>query len=376
MAAAVVSRPAVQRSSSRVPVVLAWCATRAIVLLAAVAGAWSSVSQTGLQGYANAWRQWDTYWFLSIVEQGYASPDAGAFVYNVAFFPGLPVIMGGARSVGLDPVLAGVAVSLAASLIAALGLARLVEEAGGSGAIGVWAWLAAPTALFLAAAYTEALFAAFAIWSWVLARRGRWVTAGLLAGGAAAVRPNGIFLAVGLAVLFATRPATRRRWIDAWPLAVPVVVTLSYFAYLRSITGSWTAWTDAQREHWGRELVAPWTALANTYEQVFTFLPTGEPSSRMVTELIAMGILVIGAALLLAKRWWGEAAYALATAASLGTSTIYHSVPRTLAIVFPLWVLLGAWLSRHRGWFLAYLIACLPALVLVTMRFVQAQWIS
>ena len=325
-----------------------------------------------------AWDQWDTKWFASIAEYGYVGPNTGPFTdftYNVAFFPGLPGLMRLGMAVGVNPVVTGLAVSLTASLIAAFGLARLAERMGASGPVTTWVWLAAPTALFLSAAYSEALFAAFAIWSWLLAREQRWLASGLLASGAALVRPNGLFLAIGLAVLAATT-VPRREWLRAWPVALPIAVTGAHFAYLKSVTGSWTAWSDAQRDYWGRELVAPWTALRNTYELIFTFSPTGEPSSRMITEIIAMVILVAGTVVLLRKRWWAEAAYVGVTAISLGTSTMYHSVPRTLVIMFPLWILLGAWLGRHRSWLIAYSAAALPVLVLVTARFVQGQWIS
>ena len=64
------------------------------------------------------------------------------------------------------------------------------------------------------------------------------------------------------------------------------------------------------------------------------------------------------------------------TAAALGTSTMYHSVPRSIVILFPIWMLLGLWLSRYRWLRWVYVIACVPMLVLVTIRFTQSQWIS
>ena len=357
-------------------VLMAWLATRIVVFGAAILGVWQAGG--GAAGQSVGWNQWDTKWFVSIAEFGYVGPNTGPFTdftYNVAFFPGLPMLIRVGIGMGVDPVVTGLAVSLLASLAASLGMARLAERMDANGSVTVWVWLAAPTALFLAAAYTEALFAAFAIWAWLMAREGRWLAAGLLASGAALSRPNGLFLAVGLAVLaIATLP--RRQLMRAWPVGIPVLVTGLHFSYLRAVTGSWTAWSDAQRDYWGRELVAPWTALRNTYDLIFTFSPTGEPSSRMVTEIIAMAILVAGVVVLLRRRWWGEAAYVGMTAISLGTSTMYHSVPRTLVIMFPLWILLGAWLGRHRGWLMVYSLVSLPFLALVTARFVQGQWIS
>ena len=372
-------------SRDTVQVALVWLATRALVLGAAAAGSWAALT-TGDAGnsYLALWRQWDTNWFESIAVYGYVGPYVNAFQdfhYNVAFFPGYPLLMEVGSWAGIPPVATGLAVSFVASLVAALAIARVTEGVGGRGVWGATAFLVAPMALFLSAAYTEALFCAFAFWAWVLARRGSWVWAGVLAGGAALVRSNGLFLMVGLIVMFLlTRPwrgtSPLREWLRGSALLLPGVATLAYFAYLRAITGSWTAWSDAQRDFWERSLVDPWTSLRNTYELIWTFSPTGEPSSRMVTEIMAMAIILALTAILAAKRWWPEAAYLAVTVAALGTSTMYHSVPRTLVVLFPVWMLLGLWMTDRRWLRIAYLAVCLPLLVLVTIRFTQGQWIS
>ena len=372
-------------SRETLQVALVWLATRVLVLGAAAAGSWAALTAGDAgNAYLALWRQWDTNWFESIAVYGYVGPYVNAFQdfhYNVAFFPGYPMFMEVGSWAGIAPVATGLAVSFVASLVAALAVARLTAGVGGRGIWGATAFLVAPTALFLSAAYTEALFCAFAFWAWVLARRGSWVWAGMLAGGAALVRSNGLFLMVGLIVMFLlTRPwrsdSPAREWLRGSALLLPGLATLAYFAYLRAITGSWTAWSDAQRAFWERYLVDPWTSLRNTYELIWTFSPTGEPSSRMVTEILAMAIILAFTAILAAKRWWPEAAYLAVTAAALGTSTMYHSVPRTIVVLFPVWMLLGLWLTQRRWLRIAYLVVCLPMLVLVTVRFTQGQWIS
>ena len=55
---------------------------------------------------------------------------------------------------------------------------------------------------YLAAGYSECLFAAFAFSAWLAARRDRWVLAVVLAAGASAVRVNGLFLAAAIALEF------------------------------------------------------------------------------------------------------------------------------------------------------------------------------
>lgn len=367
----------------RLLVVGIWATTKLLVLGAV---AWANASLiapgSGLAGYVGLWRQWDTKWFESIAIYGYVGPYVSGledFRYNVAFFPGYPLLMDLGEQVGLSPVLAGLIISAVASLIASFGIARLVTDIGGQGHWGVVALFVAPTALFLTAAYTEALFCAFAFWSWVFARRQQWVWAGLLAGGAAFVRSNGLFLMAGLLVLFlVTRPWRLgwRTWAAGTVLLAPLVATGAYFAYLWSLTGRWNTWQAAQADYWERHLVDPITSLVNTYQLIFTFSPTGEPSSRMATEILAMAVILASVVILLVKKWWAEATYVAVTAIALGTSTMYHSVPRTIVVLFPLWMLLGLWLTRYRWLRWVYVLVGVPSLVLVAIRFTQEQWIS
>lgn len=365
-------------------IVAVWLGTKVLVLGSVAAANWSRIEDGGWRAYLRLWSQWDTTWFESIVVTGYGNPygpDFPDYVNNIAFFPGLPLVMEVGRWVGSPPVLTGLIVSAAASLAAAFAIGRLTQGIGGRAEWGATALLVAPTALFLTAAYTEALFAALAFWAWVNAREGRWVWAGVLGGGAALVRSNGLFLMCGLILMFllshpwrSGRPA--REWLRGCALLLPLAVTLGYFGYLRALTGSWTAWFEAQTTEWERGLVAPWTALANTWGLVFTFDPHSTLSSRYIAELVGMAILLGVVVAVAVMRLWPEALYALVTAAALGTSTTYHSVPRTLVVIFPLWMLLGLLMTRRPWTRWVYVGMCVPLLVLVTIRFTQGQWIS
>jgi Gpi18-like mannosyltransferase len=196
-------------------------ASRLLTLAAALVGSWLVVSADDLS-YADLWNRWDTRWFESIASEGYVGTyvsDFEDFRYNVAFFPAFPLLMRTGILVGVSPILMGLLVSFIAGWIAALALVRLSQQVGGRGTLAAFAWVLAPTAVFLTAAYTEALFAAFAFWAWVMARERAWLAAGLLAAMSALVRPNAIFLTVGLLVLFGlSRPKGGREWFRAWPL--------------------------------------------------------------------------------------------------------------------------------------------------------------
>ncbi len=185
---------------------------------------------------------------------------------------------------------------------------------------------------------------------------------------------EGLFLAIALVVMFAlTRP---RMWSRAWALLIPFIAVVGYSAYLRAITGDWLAWSHAERDFWHRNLVDPVTSLLNTYHLIYTFAPNGQPSSRMITEIMAMAVIAIFTIVLVRRRWWPESIYLLVTMISLGTSTMYHSVPRTLVVLFPIWMVLGVWMTHRRWLRWAYVICCLPILILVSIRYTQGQWIS
>ena len=367
--------------TTKVRITWIWFASRALVFIAAAVGSLHVLrSSPALSSFSQLWFRWDTQWFDSIARYGYVAPYSTAlhkdFHYNVAFFPGLPASMRVGMTIGMSATAAGLLISLIAGLFAALALGRLTAQVQGLGEYGVLAWVAAPTAVFLAAAYTEALFCAFAFWAWALGREHRWVWAGVLAGGAALVRVNGIFLGIGLIVLFLT--SRSRQWWRGSALLLPFVATAGYFAYLKAITGSWSAWSQAQTTYWKRVTVDPITSLLNTYHHIFAARTIGSASqpSRFVIEIVAMALLVAACAWLFAQRWWAEASYVLVTLVSLGTSSVYLSVPRSAVVLFPVWMMLGVLMTRHRWFRIAYLVVALPLLCYWVVRFTQGYWVS
>ena len=161
-------------------------------------------------------------------------------------------------TVGLSEVVVGVAVSLVASAVAAVALARLAERAlPGSGGWTVLVWFVAPTSVFLAAPYTEALFLALALPAWLAAQDRRWAVAALLVSAAMTVRVSALFLVAALVVQWwGSRP---RRWPDLAWLALPALPLTAVVVAQQRATGSWFAWWEAQRSpEWSRGARPPW----------------------------------------------------------------------------------------------------------------------
>lgn len=350
-----------------------WILTRGVVVLGTVLGGILLVgSSNPLADLVTLWNRWDTEWYISIAQQGYY-PE-GVHQNNPAFFPLFPMLIRVGIQLGLSPAGAGMLISLIASLIAAFGLARLTREIGGRPELGVLAWLLAPTAVFLFAPYTEATFAAFAIWAWVYARQRQWALASILAAGASLTRVNGVFLAVGLCVMFLlARPV---RWREVPWLFLPYLAVAGYFLYLHAITGSWTTWFDVQSAGWDRHFTDPVHSFLNTVEYITGFVSLGMTPSRFVMEIAAAATLGAFVIVLGIKRWWPEMVYAALTLISLVTSTYYYAIPRSLTVVFPIWMLIGLWMTRRKFVRIGYVIVMLPFLLLVTARLVEGRWIS
>jgi Mannosyltransferase (PIG-V) len=202
-----------------------------------------------LGAFTDVWARWDSVWFLRIAEHGYAS----ASHTDAAFYPLYPLTVSGLGRVLFGHyVLAGLLISLAASLGAFVLLHRLAEERlGADGARRAVLYLAVfPMSLFLIAVYSESLFLLLALSTFVLAERGRWLPAWTTAALALVTRIAGVALLPAL-VLLAWRSPNRRRALGG--IAVPAVLFSGYPVYLAARTGDGWAFLRSQG-HWARHL--------------------------------------------------------------------------------------------------------------------------
>jgi hypothetical protein len=365
--------------------VAGWVASRAAVALVVLAGIWmlGDLPAGQAPSYLSRWNQWDSQLFIDVARfgyRGYAAHSPGRHLE--AFFPGEPLALRAVHVVTGDWVAAGLVISALAGTVARVALARLGELelpgplASRCGPRAVLYLVLSPYAVFLAAGYSEALFLGFALSSWLAARRGRWLAAGLLAGGAGLVRIDGAFLGLALLVEWATRNVGPRRARDLPPLATPFVVTAGYFIYLHHITGDWLAWSHAQAAGWGRHLTAPWTAFHTSWTAARA--PTqGLPyawsfRAEVLAILLGFALTVV----LLVMRRWGEAVYVGLQVVALGTSSYYLSVARSTLLWFSLWLLLARWSLRWRWLHVGYL-AVSPALMVVgVVAFTTGHWVG
>ena len=195
-----------------------------------------------LGAFTDVWARWDSVWFLRIAEHGYTSSSHA----DTAFYPLYPLTVSGLGRVLFGHyVLAGLLISLAASLGAFFLLHRLAEERlGAEGARRAVLYLAVfPMSLFLIAVYSESLFLLLALATFVLAERGRWLPAWTTAALALVTRIAGLALLPAL-VLLAWRAPNRRRALAG--VVIPAGLFAGYPAYLSARTGDGWSFLHSQ----------------------------------------------------------------------------------------------------------------------------------
>jgi Mannosyltransferase (PIG-V) len=321
--------------------------------------------------------------FLRVARYGYYPPPGTHLqVVSAPFLPGFPFagrwvgqLIGFGTATPAD-LYAGLAlVAWIASAIAAVLIWRLAcdqtDEHTATRATAIL--MLGPYSLFLMAPYSEALFLALALGAWLAARREMWWFAGVLAGVAALVRVNAIFLVAGLAVMYVL--SRRGRRLDATGLLLAPIAIFGYVAWLHSRTGSWTTWFLAQRLGWQRRTVWPWTALDNSVRRA---LIDHDPAVRFQAwmELLFAAAMIAVVVALARRREWPEFTYVSLTAVSLLTSTYYLSVPRSMLLCFPAAILLARrpqQLHLKRIWW-AGAIGGAALLMINTTTFLTDNW--
>jgi hypothetical protein len=352
--------------------------TRLVFGVAAYAAAWLLASGEGVleTGFVDLWSRWDALHFFAVAEHGYSGPGSGPNA--TAFFPAFPLALRALSATGLSLAASGLLVSLVASLVAFAALFALAERDLGEGAgRRAVAYLALfPTAVFLVAPYSEALFLAGAIPAFLLARQGRWTLMGVPAAVATGTRFAGVFLLLGLAAEFLRqRPwSAARVRAAAAGFGLALLPLIAYGGFLAAVKGDPLRFFTDQREGWGREPTNPLDALANTWN---TWDGADYPSNWIFAWRLEVLAAVVGVGLVVwagLKREWGYAVYMGATMAALLSSTWYFSIPRMLLSLFPAALLLAEVTGRRSDRHEAALVVLAPLATVGVVVFTQGAW--
>ncbi len=322
------------------------------------------VVATSLSQYVVAWRQWDTYWYLTIVAKGYSQlPTAAFFPLYPTLVRALSFVLGPQQ----DALNAALVVSNVASLAAFIGLGLFAtQEAGLDTATRSIRLLAAyPLAFFLASGYSDGLFLALAAFVLFFARRGEWRWAVVCAFLAGLTRLTAVILILPLLWEYVrqhdlwTPPQWRAQLRNPGRLA-ELLATLAavpagigvFVIYLWHAFGDWKVTFHAERLVWGHQMMMPGTSLWMALRNFFAATPGSVAQAHIAFDL---GLVVMcGALTLLALRYLPVAfsLYMIGLLALCMMSPIaiaqdvYISAGRYLLAAAPLFLLLGQWSRR------------------------------
>jgi hypothetical protein len=343
--------------------------------------------------------RWDSVWYLAIAHGGYFSRSSSAY------FPLYPILIHVATALFRSALLAGTvisAVSMTVALYVLYLLSRLdLSEAQARATVMLVAFF--PTAFFLSAVYTEALFLALSVGAIYAARLDRWAWAGALGALASATRPSGFLILLPLAWLYfygprSAAPLDQRapRWRPRyaacrsaiWLGLVPVGI-LVYLGYLWVAHHAPLAPFQVELE-WGRKFAGPFGAVVKAVVGVpgdlhreltrsTVSVGAGDPISWTTHNLIDLGFLAFAAAGLALSWRRVPVAYFAYAVALLVEALSYpiaaeplESFSRYLLTMFPLFMGWGAWLGprpRLNRW-----IICTSGLLLAAFSGLWAFW--
>ena len=243
---------------------------------------------------------WDSGRYLIIAVHGYSYVPGDTRHDSVfAWFPGYPAAVHAVAWIpGAGVVWAGLAVTIAAGMAAAGGLAKLGMTLTGDRRVGLLMaalWAGAPGSIVLSMLYSEALFCALAIWSLIALTERRWLTAAGLTVLAGTVRGSALALvaAVTVAVLpVLIRAARTRQPLAAWwrPAAALLLAPLGLLGYWGYVAwavrrpGGWF-WVERSVRNgfdWGQSIML---ALRNTI--------VDGPRAFVVLALLAIAAAVV-----------------------------------------------------------------------------------
>jgi hypothetical protein len=340
----------------------------------------------------NYWAHWDGAWYSQIATEGYGERAPT----STAFFPLYPMLVRLGSALGGGPALWGVMISLVATLVASFFLYRIAEKLYDSRAARAATLALAffPTAFFLNAVYTEALFLALsagAVWA-VLVRR-NLLLAGVLGALAAATRNLGVILLLPL--LFEWLGHRREFGLQGLAgLALVPAGLLGYVTFLWARFGDPFLFAHQQDAYWGRELTNPSTTVGNAWQAAregarylldpeALFLSTSASPALEASNTINFAFLVLFLALLVvgfAVLPPGLSLYAfgilLLPVLTPTPSFPLMSVPRLLLGAFPILVVLGYLLSRSKPVLVLWLLLSTGVGVALTTLFTTWRWVA
>ena len=298
-------------------------------------------SVTSLYKVFEIWKHWDAEHYLKLGQMGYTGTGDDRFL--IVYFPLLPALISIFSVFTRDYLISAFLVSFIASLGLALAFKQLVklDHTEGVSRYAVLFLFIFPTSYFLHIPYTESLFLALVVGSFLAARKRYWLAAGLLGLLAGLTRINGLILLPALAFeVWAEYRETKkinRNWF--WL----ILVAGGFAGYLLLnyvVAGNPTIFMTYQREHWYKYLRLPYYGIIEAYNTAVT----DKPEAALMRGFEELLFVAIGLFAIIAGWFRMRGSYRVWMIGNwlLFVSTSFVlSVPRYTLILFPIFILMA-----------------------------------
>jgi Gpi18-like mannosyltransferase len=322
------------------------------------------------------WWQWDAHPYMRIAQVGYRAksmPGGSPFdEYYMGFFPFYPFAVKAFALVLHNRVLAGLCVSYAATVFGAwfLYLHVRLDSDHDDAWRTVLLLFSFPTAYFLAAPYSEALFLFAVTGATYAARKGMWGRASLSGVIATGTRVNGLSLLPALAaeaVLGGTKRVRRLGWTALTTAGFAVFLLVS-----QVIAHDPLRYFHLQSTHWGQSTVAPWRPVVEAVGSLvhgtgsllaFVFV------NRLAAIAFAVPLLILAVYRLRVPDW----VYGWAGFLPLLFTGWLTALPRFLLTLYPLFMV-EAQLTRSRRVLIPVLVAGAALQCFFFWRYAGGEW--
>ena len=326
------------------------------------------------EGWLAIWSRWDAIHYLNLAQNGYQSSGPGRFL--IVFYPLFPWAIRMAALVFKNYVLSSLVVSCLASVAAGLLLKELVRLDYPSKIANraVWFMFIFPGSAALHLPFSESILLAFALGSFLAARKNRWATAGILGALASLSRINGLVLipALGAEAVQQFLLTRRLRWQWLW-IGLTGLGVLGYLALNYHVLGDPFMFMTYRREHWFQVLSWPWVGILAKIETALH--AAGERGAIIgVQDLLFIIIGFIGTVWACLKLRPSYAVWMVCNWLMFTSTGFILGVSRFTVVMFPLYLLFSR-LSERRIWYAAITVWSLLFLALFTGLYVEGHWI-
>lgn len=329
------------------------------------------------------WANFDGVNYLSIAQRGY-----GSEIFQHSFFPFYPILM---RLLAVDSSL--LSLSISGLLIANLSFVASIfflwkllklDYPKRVVLLSICSLIFFPTSFFFGSLYTESLFLLLTLASFYFARRGNWFIAGFAGFLAAGTRIYGILLLPALLVEWFGQNKTNKepiKYLSMLPLLLIPLGLISYMWFLYKTTGNPLSFYT-ELSIFGEQREGKFILLYQVFWRYAKMLFTVTRSDPLyltvlleaATSVFALLLIVWG---ILKKLRPSYLTYALLGYILPTLTGSFSSFPRYILVLFPVFIMLGLFLSE-RGKIVRLLIFVIftALLVIETMLFIRGYWVA